>query len=267
MGEGMDLKMQEKVAVVTGGSKGFGAASAALLAQEGAHVLITARDEKLLAKTAARIRSDHNGAVETLSADLIEPDGAGQIAKAALNAFGRIDVLINCAGASQGGIFWEIPDKIWQDSLDLKFLGTIRMIRAVIPQMRKQKYGRIVIVAGNAGKQPNARMLPGSAANAALLAVTTGLAQEVAADNIVVNAVNPGPSRTERLNTLMKNLASNSGTTVEDVEQSFMADIPMNRLGEPEEIARLIAFLASDAAANMTGTSITADGGWTKALA
>ncbi len=263
----MNLNLQEKVAVITGGNKGFGAASAAVLAKEGARLLITARNEKHLAETADRIRRDHDGVVETLSADLTEPDSAGQIAQAALDAFGRIDILVNCAGASQGGVFWEIPDKIWQDSLDLKFLGTIRMIRAVIPQMRKQKYGRIVIVAGNAGKQPGARMLPGSAANAALLAVTTGLAQEVAADNIVVNAVNPGPSRTERLNTLMKNMASNSDTTVEDVEQGFMADIPMNRLGEPEEIARLIAFLASDAAANMTGTSITADGGSTKALA
>ena len=263
----MDLNLQEKVAVITGGNKGFGASSAALLAEEGARLLITARNEKHLAETAARIRRDHGGVVETLSADLTEPDSADGIAQAALDAFGRIDILVNCAGASHGGVFWEIPDKIWQDSLDLKFLGTIRMIRAVIPQMRKQKYGRIVIVAGNAGKQPGARMLPGSAANAALLAVTTGLAQEVAADNIVVNAVNPGPSRTERLNTLMKNMASNSDTTVEDVEQGFMAGIPMNRLGEPEEIARLIAFLASDAAANMTGTSITADGGSTKALA
>ena len=195
----MDLNLQEKVAIITGGNKGFGAASAALLAQEGARLLITARDGKQLAETAARIRGDHDGVVETLSADLTEPHSADKIAQAALDAFGRIDILVNCAGASQGGVFWEIPDKIWQDSLDLKFLGTIRMIRAVIPQMRKQKYGRIVTVAGNAGKQPGARMLPGSAANAALLAVTTGLAQEVAADNIVVNAVNPGPSRTERL--------------------------------------------------------------------
>ncbi len=263
----MDMNLQEKVAVITGGNKGLGAASAALLAEEGAHLLITARDGKQLAETAARIRLDHNGMVETLSADLTEPDSADQIAQAALDAFGRIDILVNCAGASQGGVFWEIPDKIWEDSLSLKFLGTIRMIRAVIPQMRKQNYGRIVIVAGNAGKQPNARMLPGSAANAALLAVTTGLAQEVASDGIVVNAVNPGPSRTERLTTLMKNLASNSGTTVEDVEQGIIAEIPMNRLGEPVEIARLIVFLASDAAANITGTSITADGGGTKALA
>jgi NAD(P)-dependent dehydrogenase (short-subunit alcohol dehydrogenase family) len=263
----MDLKLQDKVAVITGGNRGFGAASAALLASEGAQVLITARDEKQLAETAASIRRDCNRAIKTLSADLTEPGSADLIAQAALDSFGRIDILVNCAGASQGGVFWEIPDKIWEDSLALKFLGTIRMIRAVIPQMQKQKYGRIVTVAGNTGKQPNARMLPGAAANAALLAVTAGLAQEVAADGIVVNAVNPGPSRTERWNTLMENLASNSDTTVEKVEQGIMADIPMNRLGEPEEIARLIVFLASDAAANMTGTSITADGGSTRALA
>ncbi len=262
----MDLNLRHKAAIVTGGNKGFGAAGAALLAREGARVLITARNEKQLADTAARIKGA-GGVVETLAADLTDPDGAGAIARAALDAFGTIDILINCAGASQGGLFWEIPDKVWQDSLDLKFLGTIRMIRAVIPTMRDNKYGRIVTVAGNTGKQPGARMLPGSAANAALLAVNAGLAQEVAADGIVVNALNPGPSRTERWNTLMKNLAADSGTSVDQVEEGIMADIPMNRLGEPEEIARLIVFLASDAAANMTGTSITADGGWTKALA
>lgn len=262
----MDLNLRDKAAIVTGGNKGFGAASAALLAQEGARVLITARNEDQLADVAARIKSG-GGVVATLSADLTEPDGADAIARAALDAYGRIDILINCAGASQGGVFWDIPDEVWRDSLDLKFLGTIRMIRAAILVMRKQKYGRIVTIAGNTGKQPGARMLPGSAANAALLAVNAGLAQEVAADGIIVNAVNPGPSRTERWNTLMKNLAKNSGTSVEHVERGIMAEIPMKRLGEAQEIARLIVFLASDAAANMTGTSITADGGWTKALA
>lgn len=263
----MDLFLQGKVAIVTGGNKGFGAASAHELVKEGAQVLITARNEADLATTARKINSEFSSSVETISADLTTPGEAGRIANAALDAYGRIDILINCAGASQGGVFWEIEDKVWEDSLSLKFMCTIRMIRAVITTMRKQKYGRIVTLAGNAGKQPHARMLPGSAANAALLAVTGGLAQEVAADGIVVNAINPGPSRTERWNTLMKNLAAQSGNSVEEVEAGIMADIPMNRLGSPEEIARLIAFLASDAAANMTGTSITADGGWTRALA
>jgi NAD(P)-dependent dehydrogenase (short-subunit alcohol dehydrogenase family) len=263
----MDLKLQDKVAIITGGNKGFGAASAFELAREGSNLLITARNEVDLAETVKKIANEFSSKVETLSADLTTSGEAEKIAKAALTSYGRIDILINCAGASQGGVFWEIEDKVWEDSLALKFLGTIRMIRAVIPAMRKQSYGRIITVAGNTGKQPNARMLPGSAANAALLAVTVGLAQEVAADGIVLNAVNPGPSRTERWNTLMQNLSRQSGKSVEDVEAGIMADIPMNRLGAPEEIARLIAFLASDTAANMTGTSITADGGWTKALA
>jgi 3-oxoacyl-[acyl-carrier protein] reductase len=263
----MDLFLQGKVAIVTGGNKGFGAASAHELAKEGARVLITARNEADLATTARDIRREYSNNVETISADLTTPGEAEKIAKAALNAYGRIDILINCAGASQGGVFWEIEDKVWEDSLSLKLMGTIRMIRAVITAMRKQKYGRIVTVAGNAGKQPHARMLSGSAANAALLAVTSGLAQEVAADGIVVNAINPGPSRTERWITLMKNLAAQSEKSVEEVEASFLADLPMDRLGAPQEIARLITFLASDAAANMTGTSITADGGWTRALA
>jgi 3-oxoacyl-[acyl-carrier protein] reductase len=263
----MDLNLQHKVAIITGGNKGFGAASAYELAREGADIVITARNESDLAATAKKIAKAFSSNIETIASDLTDPHGAERVANAALKAFGRIDILINCAGASQGGVFWEIEDQVWEDSLALKFLGTIRMIRAVIPTMRTQKYGRIVTVAGNTGKQPNARMLPGAAANAALLAVTAGLAQDVAADGIVVNAVNPGPSRTERWNTLMQNLAAQSGTSADEVESNIMADIPMDRLGAPEEIARLITFLASDAAANMTGTSITADGGSTKALA
>jgi NAD(P)-dependent dehydrogenase (short-subunit alcohol dehydrogenase family) len=263
----MELNLQGKVAIVTGGNKGFGAASAYELAKEGAHLLITARNMADLEKTAALIRGEFSSRVEIISADLTNSGEAQRIAEVALGAYGRIDILINCAGASQGGVFWEIEDKVWEDSLALKFIGTIRMIRAVITTMRKQKYGRIVTVAGNTGKQPHARMLPGSAANAALLAVTSGLAEEVAADGIVVNAINPGPSRTERWTTLMQNLATQSAKSVEEVEAGILADIPINRLGAPEEIARLITFLASDAAANMTGTSITADGGWTRALA
>ncbi len=263
----MDLKLNEKVAIVTGGNKGFGGSSARLLAEEGAHLVLTARNAGHLAETADRLRADYDATVITVSADLTDADGGEKVARAAIDAFGRIDILVNCAGASQGGNFADIPDDIWESSLALKFMGTIRMIRAVLPTMQQQRYGRIVTVAGNTGKQPAPMMLPGAAANAALLAVTAGLAQSVAGDGIVINAVNPGPSRTERWNTLMQNMAADGGKTVADIEGGIIADIPMNRLGEAEEIARLIVFLASDAAANMTGTSLTADGGWTKAIA
>lgn len=267
----MNLELKDRVAIVTGASKGLGAATARVLAAEGARLLITARNADDLAAIAAHFRQADGQSdevdVETLAADLTESAAAGDIVAAAMRRFGRIDILVNCAGASQGGVFWEIPDQVWRDSLDLKFMATVRMIRAVIPQMRKQRYGRIVTIVGNTGRQPDPRLLPGAAANAGLLVVTKGLADEVAADGIVVNAVNPGPTRTERWTTLMANLARSSGRTVTELECDIIGRIPMSRLAEPVEIARLVAFLASDLAANMTGTSVTADGGWTKALA
>lgn len=263
----MDLNLTNKIAIVTGGNRGLGAASARMLASEGAQLLLTARDSEKLGQIAEEISSQYDIDAATYAADLTDNHAAEKIVAAALERFGRIDILINSAGAAQGGVFWEIPDEVWHDSLNLKFMATIRMLRAVLPAMRENGYGRIVTVVGNTGKQPNARLLPGAAANAALLAVTKGLADEVAAQGIVVNAINPGPTRTERWNTLMTNLAASAGKPVDEIEAGFIEKIPMDRLGEPDEIARIIAFLASDAAANMTGTSITADGGWTQALA
>jgi len=263
----MDLGLEDKAVIVTGGNKGLGAASARRLAAEGARLFLVARDEAQTAAVARAIEDEHCTTCAFLSADLTEAGAAEAVVAQAIEALGRVDVLINSAGASQGGIFWEVPDVVWEDSFALKFMGTVRMMRAVIPHMRERGSGRIVSIIGNTGRQPPARLLPGAAANAALLAVTAGLAQEVAADGIAVLALNPGPTRTERWNTLMENLAKQSGRTVPEVEGDFMKDIPMNRLGDPDEIARLVAFLASEAAANMTGTSLTADGGWTKGLA
>jgi 3-oxoacyl-[acyl-carrier protein] reductase len=263
----MDLGLKDKAVIVTGASKGLGAASARRLAAEGAQLLLTARDGARMSAVAGAIDEEYGTACATVPADLTQAGAAKLVVTHAIDTLGRVDVLINCAGASQGGVFWEIPDQVWEDSFALKFMGTLRMMRAVIPHMREHSSGRIVSIVGNTGRQPSPRMLPGAAANAALLAVTAGLAEEVAADGIAVLALNPGPTRTERWTTLMEKLAKQSGRTVPEVEEDFMKDIPMNRLGEPEEIARLVAFLASEVAANMTGTSLTADGGWTKAIA
>jgi NAD(P)-dependent dehydrogenase (short-subunit alcohol dehydrogenase family) len=173
---------------------------------------------------------------------------------------------VNSAGASQGGVFWEIPEEVWQDSMELKVMGTIRMMRAVIPHMIENQSGRIVNIVGNTGLQPAPRLLPGSSANAALLAITKGLAEDLAPHNVIVNALNPGPTRTERWTTLMGKLSESGGRSVADIEQDYKDQIPMNRLAEPDEIGRLAAFLASERAANMTGACLTADGGWTKGI-
>lgn len=262
----MDLNLKDKVALITGASRGLGAATAAALAEEGAHLFLSARDQSALDGQAEHLSSTHGVKIKTASADLTQGDSCAAIVDAALNEFGQIDILVNSAGASQGGVFWEIPDQVWQDSMELKVMGTIRMTRAVIPHMLERKYGRIVNIVGNTAMQPSPRLLPGASANAALLAITRGLGEELAPHNVVVNALNPGPTRTERWTTLMNNLATSSGRTVEEVEADYKDQIPMNRLGEPEEIGRLAAFLASDRAANMTGASVTADGGWTKGL-
>lgn len=262
----MDLHLKNKVALITGASRGLGAATAAALAEEGVNLVLSARDRSALEHQAKNLTGTHGIRAITVSADLTEGDSCAAVVQQALNEFGKIDILVNSAGASQGGVFWEIPDQVWQDSMELKVMGTIRMTRAVIPSMLDRKYGRIVNIVGNTGMQPSPRLLPGASANAALLAITRGLGEELAPHNIVVNALNPGPTRTERWTTLMGNLAKSSGRTVAEVEADFKNQIPMDRLGEPEEIGRIAAFLSSDIAANMTGASVTADGGWTKGL-
>lgn len=262
----MDLNLKDKVVLITGASRGLGATSARLLAAEGARLALTARTAAELEGVSARIRGETDAEVLPLPMDLTAAEAAETLRAQTLAAFGRIDVLINCAGASQGGLFWEIPDRVWQESFELKVMGTIRMMRAVIPTMIAQAYGRIVNVVGNTGLQPSPRLIPGSAANAALLAVTRGVAEDLAPHNIVANAINPGPTRTERWISLMNRLAQSSGRTVAEVESDYTRQVPRGRLAEPEEIAGLIVFLASDRAANMTGAALTADGGWNKGL-
>jgi 3-oxoacyl-[acyl-carrier protein] reductase len=263
----VELGLSGKVALITGASKGIGAAAARCLAAEGAGVMVVSRTAERLGAVAEALTRDYGTPAHSWAGDLREAEAAAAAVDATIAAFGRVDILVASAGASQGGLFWDIPDQVWLDSLSLKFMATIRTLRAVIPVMRRQGYGRIAVVVGNTGKQPSPRLLPGAAANAALLAVVKGLADEVAADGIVINAVNPGPTRTERWTGLMDAAAATRGTNAAMVEEDFIKDIPMRRLGEPDEIARLIAFLVSDAAGNMTGTSVTADGGWTRSLA
>ena len=180
------------------------------------------------------------------------------------NASARIDVLVTSVGAAGGGVFQEIDDRTWNEALGLKFMGNVRMLRATIPVMQRQKSGRIVVIVGQLGKQPHPRLLPSAAANAALLTVVKGAADEVAPDGVIINAVNPGPSRTDRWNNLMRKLADDTGRSVADIEADYTNDIPLGRFGEPDEIARHVCFLASDAAGYMTGTSVTTDGGWIK---
>ena len=262
----MKLGLKGRVALVTGATGGLGAACARVLAEEGARLFLVARTELALAELAGSLGEAAGSGARWLAADLTRLDAAQEAAQAACEAFGSVDILVNSAGASAGGVFWEVPDSAWEDSMALKFMATVRMIRAVLPGMIEQRYGRIVTLVGNSGREPDPRLLPGAAANAALLAVTAGLAREVAGDGVVINAVNPGPTRTGRWDGMMQAFAERSGKTPQEEEQRFRDAIPQGRLGDAEEIARLVAFLASDAAPHVTGRSITADGGASRAI-
>lgn len=263
----MDLRLRGKVAVISGASKGLGKAIAFGLAEEGVNLALNARGADLLGKVAEEVSGRHG--VETLAVpgDMSQLADVQAFVRKTLDRYGRIDILVNCAGSSQGGIFWEAPDQVWLDSWGLKLFGYVRLMREVMPHMIRQGSGRIVNIVGNSGKQPIPTMLPGGSANAALLTVTKGVADAVAKHNIVVTAINPGPIRTERWDGLMERLGQAVGKTAAEYERSFVEQIPLGRIGRPEEIADLAVFLASERASFLTGISVTADGGMTRAMA
>jgi 3-oxoacyl-[acyl-carrier protein] reductase len=257
----MDLELKDRVIVVTGASRGIGAAAARLLGGEGAKLVLVARSAQALEALQAAVPTES----EIIACDMNDGESAARIVKGSQSRFGRIDGLVNCAGATAGGDPLSLSESVWRTSFELKFFSTLRLITAVLPLMREQRRGVIVTVGGNIGRQPNMFMLPGSAVGAALHAINKGLADATAADGIRFHILNPGPTRTERLVGYAAMLAQQSGITLEQAEQQLVKDAPQHRIAEPAEMAALIAWMLSDRFSTATGNSITADGGWVKA--
>jgi 3-oxoacyl-[acyl-carrier protein] reductase len=257
----MDLELKNRVIIITGASRGIGAATARVLAAEGAKLALVSRDAATLATLGQSLSAEFIG----IACDMNESDSAAKIVEQTLQRFGRIDGLVNCAGATSGGDPLTLSESAWRGSFELKFFSTLRLIGAVIPVMKEGKKGVIVTIGGNIGRQPNMYMLPGSAVGAALHAVNKGLADATASHGIRFHILNPGPTRTERLVGYMQMLAKQSGITMEQAEQQLVKDVPQRRVAEPAEMASMIAWMLSDRFASATGNSVTADGGWVKA--
>ena len=262
----MNLELTDKVVVVTGASRGIGRAIALTMAAEGARVVVVARDKTALDKLAAEARGRSQRDAVAIGADLSRLNEIERVVDEARRACGRIDVLVNNAGAIRGGGFLETPDSQWLDDWSLKLMGYIRMARAVFPIMRAQGSGRIVNVVGAAARNPTATYLAGGAANAALVNFTKGLADLGAECGVLVTAVSPAATRTERWDQLMEQQAKAAGKTVDEIRSAAQAPYKLGRIATPEDIADVVCFLASARASFITGICITVDGGATRGV-
>jgi len=259
----MDLHLSGKHILITGGSKGIGLACAEAFLAEGARVSLVSRSEANLARARQHLASHGADRVQTHAADLTQPASAKAALDAAVEAFGPVDVLVNSAGAAKRTPAPELTPQIWQDAMQAKYFSYINMIDPVIKQMAQRGQGSIVNVVGNGGKVPSAIHLAGGAANAALMLATAGLANAYASKGIRVNAINPGLTRTDRLQEGVAADARLQGIEAEEAMKRAVAKIPMGRMAEPEEMARVVLFLASDAASYVTGINMSMDGSTT----
>jgi NAD(P)-dependent dehydrogenase (short-subunit alcohol dehydrogenase family) len=252
----VELGLKGKVAVITGGTEGIGRATALRLAQEGAQVAICGRRAEMLDRTAAELRK-HGADVLAVAADMSKAADVERFMKAVIGRFGRLDILVNNAGTSARGKFLEVDDAAWSADLDLKVFGAIRCTRLAVPHMKKQGGGRIVNITISSAKQPGAGSMPTSVSRAAGLAMTKALSREYAADRILVNTVCIGKIKSGQ----HERRYTQQGISADEYYRQAAQDIPLGRVGEAEEVASVIAFLVSDAANYVTGTSIHLDGG------
>ena len=252
----MELGLKSKVAAVTGGSDGIGKATAARLAEEGVRVAICARRADVLRAAAADIRK-HGGEVLEVVADVTNPADIQRFIEATVSQFGGLDILVNNAGTANARHFEEADDALWQADLDLKLHAAIRSVRAAVPHLKKRGSGRIINVTTYGGKQPGPRSLPTSVSRAAGIAFTKALSKDLAEYRILVNTVCVGLIKSGQ----QARSAERQGLTLDAYYAKLGTQVPLGRPGEAEEVAQVIAFLASDAASYVTGASINVDGG------
>lgn len=262
----MDLRMTGKVAFVTGASKGIGRATAEHLAEEGADVVITARTASELEVTAKEIAERTGRTIVPMAGDMSDAADVERCVSATVERFGHIDVLVTCAGSSPGGLLEELTEEQWQASLNLKFLGYVRTVRAVIPHMRERGEGSIVLVVGNDGLKPSYWEMTAGAANAADINFASSLAEQYGRYGLRVNTVNPGPVNTDRWDGLEKAFARDKKVDQERAHELAVQSIPAGRICEPDEVAALVTFLASSRASFINGAHIPVDGAQRKAI-
>ena len=260
----MDLGLTGKVAIITGGSDGIGKAAAQRMAAEGARAVIVARRPDVLEAAAQDIRQASGGVVLPIQGDVTEPATVNRVMEMTLNNFGRVDILVNNAGTSMAKSFEAVSDADWEADFNLKVWGAVRLIRAVIPEMRQVGGGRIINVTNLAARTPGASSMPTSISRAAGIAITKALSKDLAQDNILVTTVCIGLIKSgQNRRGYERQKATNPNITLDEfyAERAQARGIPLGRVGEAHEAGDVIAFLASERASYLTGIAVNIDGG------
>jgi 3-oxoacyl-[acyl-carrier protein] reductase len=261
----MEMALNGKVALITGANRGIGAAVAVELAKEGMHVCLIARDEAKLRETASRLGNTTQSQVQTISADLRDPAEPARVVAEAAARFGRIDLVVNNAGATKRADFFTLTEDDWQDGFALKFHGYVRMTRAAWPHLKTAK-GSIVNIVGMGSRAGSAEFTIGGSVNVAILNFTKAMADIGINDGVRVNAINPGLIETDRFSRNVERVMRDRSLSADDARAFLVSSHGTKRVGRPEEIGTLVAYMASPLADFMQGTIIDIDGGANRAL-
>ena len=253
----MDIRLDGKTALITGGSKGIGLAIATRFAESGADVALLARGQEALDAAEKTIGAQSRNRVLGVACDVASADSVNAAFQRVMGELGKIDIVVNNAGISRAMPFEQVTDDIWREDLELKLFAAIRLIRLAWPQMKERRWGRVINVLNIGAKAPRAASAPTSVSRAAGMALTKVLAGEGAAHNILVNAMLVGTIESDQ----WVRRAEQLGVPFEKLIADFGRDIPLGRVGRAEEFANMACFLASDAASYITGTATNIDGG------
>src|SRR5467141_3839962 len=262
----MDLGLQGRVAIVAAASKGLGRAVAEELAREGAQVAICSRDAKNIEQAASEIEASAKRQVFRQAVDVRNAAAVAKFVAEVEKEFGQIDICVTNSGGPPSHTFAETQPEDWRAAVELLLMSTVFFARETLPRMKKNNWGRFITITSSAVKQPVDGLLLSNSVRAAVTGLARTLANEYAAFGITVNNVCPGYTRTARLDNLAKSISTRSNATAEEVFAGWAHEIPVGRIGTPKEFAAVVAFLASERASYVNGTSIAVDGGLVRSL-
>ena len=262
----MDTGLKNRVAIVAASSQGIGRATAEAFAAEGCRIAMCARNAQTLAAAADKIRKQYSVEVLDQTLDVTDADAVHRFIDAVVAKFGSVDICVTNAGGPPAKGFLAASLEEWRKAVELNFLSAVYFAREVIPHMQRKRWGRIITITSITTKQPVADLVLSNAVRAAVVGLVKSLANEFGKDGILVNNVGPGYTATDRLKELAKSRSAVLGKSEKEIFEGWAADAPLQRLGEPREVAETIVWLASERASYITGQTVLVDGGLYKGL-